>query len=45
MIQPSPVVPVEEFQAASVKIEQRPGILGFGSSLIKGIDCFGVERG
>uniref|UniRef100_A0A0D3B4B8 Tr-type G domain-containing protein n=1 Tax=Brassica oleracea var. oleracea TaxID=109376 RepID=A0A0D3B4B8_BRAOL len=35
MIQPSHVVPVEEFQAASVKIEHRPGILGLGSSLIK----------
>ena len=45
MIQPSHVVPVEEFQAASVKIEHRPGILGLGSSLIKGIGYFGVERG
>ncbi|KAG2296781.1 hypothetical protein Bca4012_001741 [Brassica carinata] len=44
MIQPSHVVPVEEFQAASVKIEHRPGILGLGSSLIKGIGYFGVER-
>lgn len=38
MIQPSPANPDEEFQAASVKIVQPPGLLGFGSHLIKGLD-------
>lgn len=37
-IQPNPASPVEGFQAASVKIEKLPADLGFGSTLIKGID-------
>ena len=44
MIQPSPASPVDEFHAASVKIEGS-GLLGFGSILIKGIDGFGFDGG
>ncbi|XP_009124373.1 uncharacterized protein LOC103849348 [Brassica rapa] len=38
-IQPNPASPVEGFQAASVKIEKLPADLGFGSTLIKGVEA------
>lgn len=44
-IQPNPASPVEGFQAASVKIEKLPADLGFGSTLIKGIDGLLQEMG
>lgn len=44
-IQPSLAVPVEEFQAASVKIEHGLGFLGFGSNLMTDFTGFGFVGG